>query len=199
MSDPDVIEVSSFIKSVWWLVLLRGIFAIILGILAFVWPVATAVAFVWVFAFYAIVDGAVNLVQAISTRKTDPSWGWLLTIGVVGLVAGILVLIFPFAAGALALLVLLWIIAIWAVVGGIFGIPAAASISSGAAKVWGVVFSVLSIVFGVLLAILLFTTPASAIIGLIYLLGAYAVLSGIVLVLIAFRARSAANAALKTA
>lgn len=199
MSNDDVIEVSKFIKSVWWLVLLRGIFAVILGILAFVWPVATAVAFVWVFAIYAIVDGVVNIVQAVSTRRTDPTWGWLLTIGVVGLIAGIVVMIFPAAAGALALLVFLWIIAIWAIVGGIFGIPAAASIASGGAKVLGIVFSVLSILFGVLLAILLFTTPQSALIGLIYVLGAYAVLAGIVLIVIAFQARSAANAALKAA
>ncbi|MBN9141480.1 MAG: DUF308 domain-containing protein [Micrococcales bacterium] len=199
MSNDDVIEVSKFIKSVWWLVLLRGVFAVILGVLAFVWPVATAVAFVWVFAIYAIVDGVVNIVQAVSTRKTDPTWGWLLTIGVVGLIAGIVVMIFPAAAGALALLVLLWIVAIWAIVSGIFGIPAAASIASGGAKVLGIVFSVLSILFGILLAILLFTTPQSALIGLIYVLGAYAVLAGIVLVVIAFQARSAANAALKAA
>jgi uncharacterized membrane protein HdeD (DUF308 family) len=199
MSTDDIIEVSKFVKSVWWLVLLRGIFAIILGILAFVWPVATAVAFVWVFAIYAVIDGIVNIVQAISTRKTDPTWGWLLTLGVVGLLAGIVVMIFPAAAGALALLVLLWIVAIWAVVSGIFGIPAAASVASGGAKVLGIVLSVLSILFGILLVILLFTTPQSALIGLIYVLGAYAVLSGIVLVIIAFQARSAANAALKAA
>lgn len=199
MSNDAVVEVSRFIKSVWWLVLLRGIFAIILGILAFVWPVATAVAFVWVFAIYAVVDGVVNIVQALSTRRSDPTWGWLLTIGIVGVIAGVVVMIFPAAAGALALLVFLWTIAIWAIVGGVFGVPAAASIASGGAKVMGVVFSVLSILFGVLLAILLFTTPQSALIGLIYVLGAYAVLSGLVLVVIAFQARSAANSALRTA
>jgi uncharacterized membrane protein HdeD (DUF308 family) len=58
---------------------------------------------------------------------------------------------------------------------------------------------VLSIVFGIVLAILLFTTPSSALVGLIYVLGAYAVLSGIVLIVIAFQARSAANANLATA
>src|SRR6478735_4547998 len=166
MSD-DVIEVSKFIKSVWWLVLLRGIFAIILGILAFIWPVGTATAFVWVFAIYAIIDGIMNIIHAISTRKTDPAWGWLLTVGIVGLIAGIVVLIWPAAAGALALLVLLWIVAIWAVIDGIFGIPAAASLASGGAKALGIVLAVLSIVFGIVLAILLFTTPSSALVGLI--------------------------------
>src|SRR5690606_31656259 len=176
MSNDARLEVSGFITSIWWLVLLRGIFAIILGILAFVLPVATAVAFGWVFAFYAVVDGIVNIVQAISTRKIERAWGWLLTIGVVGVIAGVVVMIFPVAAGALALLVLLWIVAIWAIMGGIFGIPAAASIASGGAKVLGIVFSVLELLFGVLLVILLFTTPQSALIGLIYVLGAYAVI-----------------------
>jgi uncharacterized membrane protein HdeD (DUF308 family) len=199
MSSDNVIEVSRFVKSVWWLVLLRGIFAIILGILAFFWPVATAVAFVWVFAFYAVIDGIVNIVQAVSTRKTDPRWVWLLTIGIVGVIAGVVVMIFPAAAGALALLVLLWIVVVWAIMSGIFGIPAAASIASGGAKVLGIVFSVLSILFGILLAILLFTTPQSALIGLIYVLGAYAVLAGLVLVIIAFQARGAANEALRAA
>ena len=60
-------------------------------------------------------------------------------------------------------------------------------------------FSVLEILYGVLLAILLFTTPQSALIGLIYVLGSYAVLAGIVLVIIAFQARAAANEALRAA
>ena len=194
MSTDNVLDVSSFVKSIWWLVLLRGIFAVILGILAFIWPVATAVAFVWVFGFYAIVDGIVNIVHAISTRKTDATWGWLLAIGIVAMI------IAPLLAGvALALLVLLWIVAIWAIMSGIFGIPAAATLASGGARVLGIVFSVLEILFGVLLAILLFTTPQSALIGLIYVLGAYAVLAGIVLVIIAFQARAAANEALRAA
>ena len=196
MSTDDVIAVSKFVKSTWWLVLLRGVFAIILGILAFVAPVMTALVFVWVFAIYAIVDGVTGIVHALQVRKTDPAWGWLLMIGIVGLIAGILVMIFPAVAGALALFTMLWIIAIWAVVSGIFGIPAAATVASGGAKVLGIVFAVLSIVFGVLLVIMLFTTPQSALIGLIYVLGAFAVLEGLVLVVIAFQARAAANAAL---
>ncbi len=196
MSTDDVIAVSKFVKSTWWLVLLRGVFAIILGILAFVAPVMTALVFVWVFAIYAIVDGVTGIVHALQVRKTDPAWGWLLMIGIVGLIAGILVMIFPAVAGALALFTMLWIIAIWAVVSGIFGIPAAATVASGGAKVLGIVFAVLSIVFGVLLVIMLFTTPQSALVGLIYVLGAFAVLEGLVLVVIAFQARAAANAAL---
>ncbi|TXK17117.1 HdeD family acid-resistance protein [Homoserinibacter sp. GY 40078] len=199
MSTDDVIQVSRFIKSVWWLVLLRGIFAVILGILAFIWPVATAGAVFWVFGIYTVVDGVVNIMHAISIRKEDSSWGWLLTIGIVGIVAGVLVLIFPLLAGAFALLVLLWIVAVWAIIGGIFSIPAAASMAGGGRKTLGIVFGALSILFGVLLAILLFSTPLAALVGLIYVLGAYAVLGGIVLIVVAIQARSAAGAALASA
>ncbi len=192
-NDAVTAAAGDFIKSVWWLVLLRGILAIILGILAFVWPVATAVAFVWVFGIYALVDGIFTIVHAVQTRKYDPAWGWMLTLGIVSVIAGILVMIFPVAAGALALLVLLWIVAIWAIIEGIFGIPAAATLASGGAKAMGIVFSVLSILFGILLVILLFATPQSALLGLIYVLGAYAVLAGIVLVVIAIQARAAAG------
>ncbi len=189
----DAVEVSSFIKSVWWLVLLRGIFAIVLGILAFIWPVETAIAFVWVWGIWAVVDGAFMIAHAVGTRRTDPNWIWLLVLGILGVIAGFIAMIFPAAAGALALLVLLWVIAVWAIVEGIFGIPAAASLASGGAKALGIVFSVVSILFGVLLAILLFTTPASALIGLIFVLGWYAVVAGIVLIVIAIQARTAAG------
>ncbi|RQP09322.1 MAG: HdeD family acid-resistance protein [Microbacteriaceae bacterium] len=193
MSDERVIEVSSFIRSVWWLVLLRGVFAIVLGILAFVWPVATAIAFVWVFGVYALVDGAFTIAHAVATRRSDPRWGWMLAIGVVGVIAGVVAMVFPAAAGAFALLVLLWTIAIWAVVDGIFGIPAAASLASGGAKTLGILFSVVSILFGVLLAVLLVTTPLSALIGLIFVLGWYAIIAGVVLIVIAVQARRAAG------
>lgn len=198
MSTNEILATGKFIKSVWWLVLLRGVFAVILGILAFVMPATVAIGFVWVFAFYAIFDGIINIAQAVSNRRTDPTWGWLLTIGIVGLIAGIVVVIFPAAAGALALLTLLWIVAIWAILNGIFGIPAAASIANGGAKVLGIVVSALSILAGVLLVIMLFTTPLQAIEGLIYVLGAYAVLTGVVLIVVAFQARAAANALLTT-
>lgn len=195
----DPLATITFIRSVWWLVLLRGIFAVILGILALVAPVLTVAFFVWVFAFYAIVDGIVTLVQAVSTRKTDPAWGWLLTIGIIGVLAGIVVMIFPLQAGALTLLVFLWMIAIWAILSGIFGIPAASSVASGGAKALGIALAALSILFGVLLVIMLISTPQSAVVGLIYVLGAYAILGGVLLVVAALQARAAAKRAFTAA
>lgn len=191
--SSEVSSITSFIKSVWWLVLLRGVFAIILGIFAFIWPVATAGAVFWVFGVYAIVDGITGIVQAVANREVDPAWGWLLAIGILGVIAGIIVLSFPFAVGTLALLVLLWIIVIWAIVSGIAGIPAAASIAGGGGRTLGIVWSVLSIVFGIVLGVLIFTSTQGALVGLIYVIGAYAVLAGIVLVVVSIQARVGAK------
>lgn len=190
MSVDNAAEVGRFIRSTWWLVLLRGIFAIVLGVLAFVWPVGITIAFVWVFAIYAIVDGIVAIVQSLATRRVDPGWGWLFALGIVGILAGIAAIVFPLIAGALALITLLWAVAIWALVSGIVAIPAAASLTDGQ-KTLGIVTAVMSILFAVLLAILLFATPASAIVGLIFVLGGYAVLVGIVLIVVAVRAQRA--------
>lgn len=195
----DAIEISRFVKSVWWLVLLRGVFAIILGVLAFIWPVATAGAVFWVFGIYLIMDGITAIVQALSTRKEERGRVWLVVLGALGVLAGVLMLIFPLAAGALALLVLLWMIAVWAIIAGVATIPAASSLASGGARTLSMVLAVLSIVFGVVLMIMLFVTPTTALLGLIYILGAYAVLSGIVLVVIAFQARAAADEVLRSA
>jgi len=190
MTASGTAAIGGVLRAAWWLVLLRGVLAIVLGVLAFCWPVATVVAFAWVFAIYVIADGVTTITHALSWRRHDPAWGWMLATGVLGIVAGIVVMLWPVAAGAVALLVLLWIVAFWAITSGAAGIPAAASLASGTARTLGVVFSVTTLLFGALLVILLFATPASALVGLVYVLGAYAVLSGLVLVLIAFRIRA---------
>lgn len=195
MSNETALGAEKLIRSAWWLVLLRGIAAIVLGVLAFVWPVATAVAFVWVWGAYALVDGAFTIGHAFAVRRTDPRWGWLLAFGAVGVVAGLVALIFPAAAGAFALLVLLWTIAIWAIVDGVVGIPSAASLASGPGKTLGIVFSVVTLLFGLLLTVLLIVTPVSALLGLIFMLGWYALVAGLVLVVIAIRARRHAGRA----
>ena len=82
-------------SSLWWLAIVRGVFAIIFGILALTWPVETVVVLTLVFAIYAIVDGIVNIVAAIATRKEDSTWGWLLTQGILTLIVGLFALFAP--------------------------------------------------------------------------------------------------------
>ena len=115
------------------------------------------------------------------------------------MIAGLIILFHPGVSAAIIGIFVLWVIAIWAVVGGIFGIPAAATGAKGGARVLGIILAALAIVFGIILAISLFNTPEKALSGLVWLVALYAVISGIVLIIGSFIARSEASKALKAA
>ena len=178
-------------SSIWWLAIVRGIFAIIFGILALTWPAETAVILTLVFAVYAIVDGIVNIVGAIATRREDSTWGWLLAQGILTLIVGLLAIFAPLYAASFIVLFVLWVIAIWAVIGGIFGIPAAASLgASGGAKALGIILAILAIILGIALIVVLVTNPESALSGFVWLVGWYAIIAGVVMIIAAIVGRA---------
>src|SRR6476660_7266817 len=101
----------------WWLILLRGIVAILFGILAFVWPGITLVTMVLFWGAFMLIDGILALMNAIMGGNPGSRW-WLALVGIAGIAAGIL----TFASPGAALVVLLAFIAAWAIVLGIFQI-----------------------------------------------------------------------------
>src|SRR3546814_6612338 len=105
-------------KEIWWMILIRGIFGVIFGIIALVWPGITVVALVFLFGIYSIADGLITIVRAIRDREHLSSWGWWVFTGVVSVGAGIVALVWP----GITALVLLYIIAFYAIMFGIFGI-----------------------------------------------------------------------------
>src|SRR6476469_8142774 len=104
----------------WWVILVRGIILVALGIAMFAWPKATLTVFVLVFAAYLFVDGVMGIIQGFSDRKAGRPSGWSFAQGVLAIVAGIVVLAWPDAVGT----VIIYIIAIWAILAGIGGIAA---------------------------------------------------------------------------
>lgn len=94
----------------WWLFLLRGLCAIVFGVLAFVWPGATLLTLVLLYGGFALVDGVASIVTAIKGGSLTSRW-WLAIIGGLGIVAGILTLYWP----GLTALALLLFIAVWAI------------------------------------------------------------------------------------
>src|ERR1041384_3283136 len=100
----------------WWALFLRGIVAIIFGILAFAWPGATLLSLIFVFGAYAIVDSIFALIAGFRAPAGATRWWWLLLVGLVSLAAGILAFVTP----GVTAIALLTIIAAWAIVGGRF-------------------------------------------------------------------------------
>ncbi len=108
----------------WWVMALRGLFAVIFGLIALVAPGIALLAFIYVFAAYAIVDGGIAIITAIQERELLYRWGWVLFEGILSILVGII----AFANPGLTALVLLYFIAAWAIVTGIMEIVAAFAI-----------------------------------------------------------------------
>jgi uncharacterized membrane protein HdeD (DUF308 family) len=185
-------------KGVWWLVLIRGILAIGFGIIALVAPGAALTAIAIVVGAFALVDGITTVIHGFRVRTSNPRWGWLVAEGVLAALAGLAALILPGVVGAFGGLVVLWTIVIWSIVSGIMGLRSAAGAMSGRGKTWGIVVGILSLVFGLVLAVAVLLTPGATLLSLIWTVGIYAILSGIALIVTAIYVRASVGAAPKT-
>lgn len=167
----------------WWMLALRGVFAILFGILAWVWPGITVLSLAILFGAYALTDGVMELYHAFRGGVPGRSRGWLALMGVSGIGLGLIALFWP---GATAF-VLLMVIAAWAVVTGVFEIVAAIRMREVIdGEWWHVLSGVLSVVFGALLMM----WPGSGGLALIWMVGLFSIAFGIGLIAAAFRLRS---------
>lgn len=165
----------------WWVLALRGVFAVIFGILAFIWPGATVAALVLVFGAYALADGIFALVAAF---RAGEERRWALVIeGIISIIAGVVAFAWP-QITALALLLL---IAAWAISTGIFEIIAAIRLRREITGEWALILSgIASVIFGGLLVAL----PLAGLLTLAWLIGSYALFFGVLLIALAFRLRN---------
>ena len=180
---------AGLVKGVWWWVLIRGILAIAFGIIALIAPAVALTAIAIVFGAYTLVDGVMLSIAAIQTRKTTKGWGWVLAQGILSVLVGLAALILPGLVGALGGLVVLWTIVFWNIMTGIASIQAATKAEAGSAKTWMIVAGVVSLVFAVILAIAVLVTPGVTLLGLIWAVGIYAIVFGIMLIVTAIHVR----------
>lgn len=172
----------------WWMLAIRGLLAVIFGVIALIWPTITLQALIIIFGIYVLVDGLFTLFSVLTHRSRSQyqGWGWILVEGLAGIVTGIFTLIWPHITA----IVLLFLIAGWALVTGILEIIIAIQLRKLLEGEWALILSgILSIVFG----LLLFIQPGGGILALVWLIGAYAIVFGFLLILLAFRVRSWGN------
>ncbi len=171
----------------WWVHVLRGIAAIVFGVVALLWPSLTVGAMVIVFGVFAIVDGVADLAGAFVLSRTGGESRLIRgLLGLVSIGAGIVAFVWP----GLTALALLYIVAIWAIVIGIGEIVAAIRLREAIEGEWLLGLSgLLAVVFGVIAIIF----PGSGILALTWLVGAYAILFGVTLVAVGFELRSWAS------
>jgi uncharacterized membrane protein HdeD (DUF308 family) len=168
----------------WWILLLRGIVSLALGILAILLPGLTAVALALLFGAYALIDGVLAIAAALRMSHAGGRWIWLLTEGIAGVVFGVAALVYP----GISLLVLVVLIAAWAFVTGAAAITTAWQLRKMVAGEWFWILSgALSIVFAVWVAL----QPIAGVLALVYIFAFYAILTGITFVGLSFRLRAA--------
>ena len=164
----------------WWVILLRGLFAIAFGIMAFVWPGLTLAALIILFAVYAIVDGVLAIIEGVSGAAPEGRWWTLVLWGLLGIAAGVVTFLFP----RLTALTLLYLIAIWAIIRGVMEIVAAVQLRKVIENEWLLVLAgALSILFGVLLI----ARPGTGALAVLWLIGSISIAIGILMVILSFR------------
>ena len=166
----------------WWALALRALAAIILGILALSRPGITLAALLIVFGVYAMADGIFAVVAAIRGIREREQWGWMMFEGIVGIIAGAIALFWPHI-GALALV---WLVAGWALATGVLEIAAAVKLRKVMSGEWMLLLAgVLSIVFALIIA----SRPGLGILALVFWIGAYAIIYGVMTMVLAFEVR----------
>lgn len=167
----------------WWLMLLRGIAAVVFGVLAFIWPGVTLAVLVLFFGAYMLVDGVLSLWAAITGRgATMPRW-WLGVVGALGIIAGLMTLFWP---GVTALVLVIFIGA-WALVRGIFEIIGAIQLRKEIDNEWMLILGgILSVIFGLGVLIL----PGAGALALIWVIAIYAIIFGGFMIAFAFRLKN---------
>jgi uncharacterized membrane protein HdeD (DUF308 family) len=169
----------------WWLVLLRGLAAIVFGVLTFVWPGITLLWLVLLYGAYALVDGVLAVVAAVKGGRDIPR-AWLGITGLAGIAAGVLTFLWP----GITALVLVLFIAAWAVVTGVMQVIAAIRVRKEIEGEWLLIAGgVLSVLFG----LLLFFRPGEGALALVLVIGGFAIVYGALLVGFALRLRKHAK------
>ncbi|HEY0440300.1 MAG TPA: HdeD family acid-resistance protein [Xanthobacteraceae bacterium] len=170
------------LKQNWWVIAIRGVLAVLFGLIALLFPGPTILSLVLVFSAYMLVDGVFSIVAAVRAMSSGERWGILLLQGLASLLTGVLAFLWP----AITVLAFVLLNAAWAIVSGGLLLGAAFRINQRHGRWWLVLGGIASLIYGFLLAI----APMIGAIVLTWWIGAYALVLGVTLLVLAFKLRA---------
>jgi uncharacterized membrane protein HdeD (DUF308 family) len=174
--------VSAVLARNWWAFAIRGVLGIAVGLITFVIPAATMLALVLLFAVYMLLDGVFSIVAAVRAARQHDRWGLLALEGVADLVAGAIAVLWP----GITVVAFVLLIAAWAIVSGGLVLAAAFRLNIEHGRWWLVLGGAASVIYGALLIV----APLIGALVLTWWFGAYALVFGIALLILAFRLRA---------
>ena len=166
----------------WWVLAIRGVLGIAVGLLALVLPAATMLALVLLFAAYMLVDGVFAIMAAVRAAREHERWGLLVLEGVADIVAGVIAVVWP----GITVLAFVLLVAAWAIVSGGLMLVAGYRLNIEHGRWWLLLAGALSVAYGVLLVV----APMIGALVLTWWFGAYALVFGITLLILAFRLKA---------
>jgi uncharacterized membrane protein HdeD (DUF308 family) len=170
----------------WWMLAVRGAIGILFGVIAILVPGLALTALILVFGAYAFVDGVFAIGTGMRKDENNARDWSLIVVGIAGVVAGI----FAFVSPTLSAIALLFVIAAWAIVRGVFELVAAWRLRSAGRGVYALAVSgAVSLAFG----LLIYVSPGAGALAIIFWIGAWSIVMGAALVILAFRLRGLGN------
>ena len=169
----------------WWLLALRGLLGVIFGIIALVMPVATILALVLLFSAYMLVDGCFALYAAVRAMRRRDSWGMALLQGIASIGTGVIAFFWP----GITVVAFVLLLAAWSIVSGCLMLAAVRNVEGGYGRGWLIFGGIISLLYGFLMIL----APLLGAVVLTWWLGAYSLVFGVALIVLAFRLRSERN------
>jgi uncharacterized membrane protein HdeD (DUF308 family) len=180
--DGTSITSSDALARNWWLFTIRGIFGVLFGLTAFLFPGPTMLSLVILFSAYMLVDGAAGIVSAVRAMRRRDQWGLLILEGLLNIAVGIVAFLWP----GLTVLAFVLLVAAWAIITGGLMIAAGFRLNTGHGRWWLVLGGLCSLIYGGLLVAM----PLIGAVVLTWWMAAYALVFGISLIILSFRLRS---------
>ena len=180
---PDFeFSLGSTLKRNWKVVAARGVFGLIIGLIAFLFPGPTLLSLVGLFAVFLIIDGILAIVAAVRAASKNERWGFLTFEGLAGIVAGVLAMAMP----GLTVFVFVGLLSAWALISGTLELRAAFNLAKDHGRWWLALGGIISIVFGVVLV----AAPRFGALVVTWWVGAYATFFGACLLALGFKLRA---------
>lgn len=165
--------------------LYRGIAAVLFGVITLVWPKLSLTVLVLIFGVFAVISGITAMAASLRNRE-EQGWGLLLFEGILGIMAGVIALVWP----GITALAFLYLLAAWAIITGVMELVAPLSFPMrGGRAALTALAGILSIVFGIIIA----AQPAAGLLAVVWLIGVYAIVFGVMYIVVYFESRSLAS------